>query len=212
MLSLTRNIIDKHNNTHAEFEYYKTVIEKIEENVFSNPDISIESSKTLIEGISKTILRRLDITFTQKKVDSMDFPPLFKEACWCLGKTIPIEHEFINQSSNMINTLANLRNKRGDISHGKTSPKPESSTKESARMIMHIADSIVHYMLDHFYRIDLSHQDEMLYEDHPEFNEFLDEYNPIDGLSYSRALFDQDEVSYEEQLRDFIDEKDLEDE
>ena len=112
----------------------------------------------------------------------------------------------------MINTLAYLRNNRGDISHGKSSPKPEESTKESAIMIMGVTDSIVHYLLDHFFRIDLSHKDELNYQDNPEFNEYLDEAYLDFNLSFSEALFYQDRVTYEEQLRDFKDEQGIEDE
>jgi hypothetical protein len=48
---------------------------------------------------------------------------------------------------------------------------------------------------------------ELEYEDHPEFNEWLDNENPIANLSYSKALFDQDQVAYEQELENYLDAK-----
>ena len=43
------------------------------------------------------------------------------------------------------------------------------------------------------------------YDDHPEFNDFLDEQNPLPGKTrYSRALFDQEFETYEIELGDFL--------
>ena len=72
---------------------------------------------------------------------------------------------------------------------------------------MVVTDAIVHYMLESFFRVDLSYKEEVRYADCEDFNFELDEINPINGLSYSRALFDQDNVTYMELLRDFNDRK-----
>ena len=40
-----------------------------------------------------------------------------------------------------------------------------------------------------------------------EFNEWLDNENPIANLSYSKALFDQDPVAYEQELENYLDAK-----
>ena len=47
----------------------------------------------------------------------------------------------------------------------------------------------------------------MEYQDNPEFNEWLDNENPIGDLSYSKALFDQDQVAYEQELENYLDVK-----
>ena len=212
MMKLSREIIDKHNDTHEDFEYYKTIIEEIEDNIASNPDISIESCKSLIEGICKSILLRINTSMTRTKVNKFDVQALFKKCCNYLGKNIPLEQEFIYQGFNLVKRIAELRNERGDISHGKSSPKAILSTKESAKMVMGVTDSIVHYMLDHFFRIDLSFKDEINYDDNSDFNDVLDDLYPDLGISYSMALYNQDYVSYEEELRDYEDSQEIEDE
>lgn len=212
MMPLTRNIIDKHEDTHEYFGYYKAIIKEIEDNQTANPDISIESCKSLIEGVSKSILMRLNKSMTEKKVNDFDAHALFKECCNYLGQNQPLEIEFTRQGYNLVKRIAELRNERGDISHGKPSPKTVLSAKESARMIMGVTDSMVHYLLVHFFKVDLSSQDEVSYEENEEFNLYLDESYPELGLSYSMALFDQDPVAYEEQLRDYKDEQGIEDE
>ena len=205
MMNLTRDIISQHLVTHNEFDYFMSIVEKVEKNFDKNPDISIESAKALIEGISKTILLRMNSCYTQIKVNSMGFPDLFKEACLSLNKNGPFETEFIHRTSSMISRMAELRNERGDISHGKAAPKKVTSTKESAKMIMHVTDGIVSYILGTFFKIDLAFKEEIRYEDNPKFNEMLDEAKSIDGISFSKALFDQDTVAYEEKLRNYLD-------
>jgi hypothetical protein len=207
MMTLTRNIIDLHKSSHEDFEYYIIILEKIENNFDKNPDISIESAKSLIEGISKSILLRLDITKTEASVNKMEFPELFKNSCWSIHRHISIEDDFIHRSSTMIQRLAELRNTRGDISHGKASPKKDVSTAATAQMIMHITDAIVNYMLDAFFKIDLSFKEQIVYESNIEFNEELDESFPLPGITYSRALFEQDKILYKEQLIEFTDRK-----
>lgn len=198
-----RDIIKSYKSTHEDFVYYEAIIEKVEDNIQSTPDISIESCKSLIEGISKTILLRLDITQTQPKVDKLEFQELYKLACWALQRHSQIEVDYIHRTSSMIQRMAELRNERGDISHGKSVPKIEKSSVSSAKMIMVVTDAIAHYMLDSFFRIDLSYKEDVKYDDSEEFNLELDEFNPINGLSYSRALFDQDNVTYMELRKEF---------
>lgn len=209
-MELTRNIIDRHKTTHEQFEYYFSIIEKIEENVKSNPDIAIESSKALIEGVSKTILLRLESSYTPKKVNSMDFPELFKKSCLSINCFGPFETDFVHRTTSMITRMAELRNERGDISHGKATPKEISSAKESAVMIMHVTDSIVAYILKTFFKIDLSHKEEVIYDENPDFNEMLDENFSLADISYSKALYDQDNIAYIEQLQEYLDSEEIE--
>jgi hypothetical protein len=205
MMMLCRNIILLYKSSHQDFEYYLTILEKVENNHDKNPDISIESAKSLIEGICKTILLRLDITQTETSVKKLDFPDIYKKACLNIQRYAIIEDDFVHRTSSMIHRLAEIRNNRGDISHGKAVPKQEVSTVESARMVMHVTDAIVNYLLEAFFKIDLSYKEETIYDVHTDFNEELDEAYSITGIRYSKALFDQDIVAYEEQLRDYTD-------
>jgi len=209
MMQQVKEIIHEFSDSHQDFEYYYSIIEKIEENVNSHPDISIESSKALIEGVCKTILLTLDISYTKSKLNNYNLPRLFKIACDLIDERIideedTFEIDFTNRAANLVFRMAELRNDRGDISHGKFVPKEEASSKECANMVMHVTNAIVSYILKVFFPIDLSYKEETKYEENPEFNEFLDENYPLDRLSYSKALFDQDFVEYDEQLQNFL--------
>ena len=204
-----KDLINKHYDTHNDFEYYYAIIEKIEENVNHQPDISIESSKALIEGVCKTILLNLDSSYNKSKLNNHKLPKLFKIACDLIDEKITDEQntfeiDFTYRAQNLVSRMAELRNDRGDISHGKFVPKEDVSTKECANMVMQVTNAVVSYILKVFFSIDLSYKEEIQYKDNPGFNEFLDENYPIDGLSYSKALFDQDFVEYDEQLEEFL--------
>jgi hypothetical protein len=205
MMQQTRDIIKRHRRTHETFEYYDLIIEKVEKNVSKNPDISIESSKALIEGICKSILLRLDSSLSEKVVNNMKFKPIYSNTCNLISQHVEFEIDFIYRTSAMIDRLAELRNERGDISHGKAAPKKYVSDIETAKMVMRVTDSILTYILTAYFSIDLSYKEEIVYEDNSEFNDFLDESYCLEEVVYSRALYDQDYDAYEEQLRDYLD-------
>ncbi|MFA5922605.1 MAG: hypothetical protein WC856_15165, partial [Methylococcaceae bacterium] len=95
-------------------------------------------------------------------------------------------------------------NERGDISHGKTLPKKTRSSVQLAKTIKSFTDAFASYLLYLFLSIDLSYQEPLRYEENPDFNQFLDEINPMTGgLLYSKALFHQDLTSYEEELETY---------
>ena len=202
-MGLSKNIIQLNKKSHKDFNYYDTIISKIENNTYINPDISIESCKSLLEGISKTIIQRLELTITPAKLKEMTFQELHKNACWSLQKRSDFEIKVVQSSTGLIQRIAEIRNERGDISHGKSAPKENTSTKETAIMIIHLTDAIVNYMLSSFYKIDLTYGEKLNYEDNPDFNAMLDEEKIMLGVLYSKALFDQDIVTYEEELSSF---------
>lgn len=201
----TRDILKRHQSTHESFEYYYSIIEKVENNVSKNPDISIESSKSLIEGVCKTIVKNLDSSMSEKVIEQMKCTPVFSKACECIDKHVGLEIDFIHRAASITARLAELRNERGDISHGKAVPKEYVSDVETAKMVMHVTDSILAYILKSFFSIDLSYKDVIAYKKNPEFNDFLDESSCFEGVVYSKALYEQDYNSYEEQLRDYLD-------
>lgn len=207
-----RDILEKHKDSHENFKYYYTLTEKIENNVSKNPDISIESSKSLIEGVCKSILLKLDSSLSKKAVNKMEFKPLYSITCDRISQHVELEIDFIYRTSAMIARLAELRNERGDISHGKAVPKIFVSDADTAKMVMHVTDSIVAYILTAYFSIDLSYKDEIAYKKNPRFNDFLDESSCFEGVVYSQALYDQDYDAYEEQLRDYLNALDESDE
>jgi hypothetical protein len=198
-----RTLIETNSKKYEHFAYYETIIDKIEQNIISQPDICIECCKSLIEGLSKTILKNLDATISDKQLKNMDFMPLFQRAINKLAEYEEIEFNFIDKSSKLVESIGIIRNERGDISHGRAIPKVIVSTPQLSGLIMQVTEALAFYVLEHFFRIDLSYTQELKYEDNMNFNLWLDESNPIGNLSYSRALFDQDNVSYFEELLEF---------
>jgi hypothetical protein len=101
--------------------------------------------------------------------------------------------------------IGNIRNDRGDISHGRLSPKPEQSDTHFSNFVMALTDSFASYLLISFSKVSITK--ELEYEDNIDFNEWLDNENPLGNLSYSKALFTQDQVAYEEELENYLDDK-----
>jgi len=202
----TKDILKALESRYTNIDYYQTIIQKIEENVESHPDISIESCKALLEGLSKFIWKQIDQTYDALVADKMDFHPVVRQAMTKLADlNEDIELDFVNKVNKLIVSIGEVRNKRGDISHGKLSPKEYFSDSQFAYLVMNITDNMLYYVLHSFSKVSLIK--ELEYEDHPEFNEWLDNENPIANLSYSKALFDQDQVAYEQELENYLDAK-----
>lgn len=202
----TKDILKALESRYTNIDYYQTIIQKIEENVESHPDISIESCKALLEGLSKFIWKQIDLSYDALVADKMDFHPVVRQAMTKLADlNEDIELDFVNKLNKLIVSIGEVRNKRGDISHGKLSPKEYFSDSQFANLVMNITDNMLYYVLHSFSKVSLIK--ELEYEDHPEFNEWLDNENPIANLSYSKALFDQDQVAYEQELENYLDAK-----
>lgn len=202
----TKEILKALESRYTNIDYYQTIIQKIEENVESHPDISIESCKALLEGLSKFIWKQIDLSYDALVADKMDFHPVVRQAMTKLADlNEDIELDFVNKVNKLIVSIGEVRNKRGDISHGKLSPKEYFSDSQFAYLVMNITDNMLYYVLHSFSKVSLIK--ELEYEDHPEFNEWLDNENPIANLSYSKALFDQDPVAYEQELENYLDAK-----
>ena len=201
----TKSIIVNNKNKHSYFGYYELHIDKIEKNKISHPDVAIETCKSLFEGISKTILLSLDNTLESSDVDKLDFQPLFKKAMTTLNEHNELlEGDFVNRASSLIHLLGEIRNKRGDISHGRKSPKDIYSPKDFSILVVGMTDYLLHYILSHFFVIEIVDYQEVNYEDNDVFNKTLDEAFSLDGLvMYSKALYNQDYFTYVEQLKAF---------
>lgn len=200
----TKDILDKLKNQYSNIDYYNIIVEKIEENVNSNPDIAIESCKSLLEGIAKFILKQIDYSYDAESIDKTDFHPLVKKSMSKLAEfNEDLELDFINKVNKLVVCVGELRNRRGDISHGKLSPKEYFSDLHFSNLVVSMTDNILHYILLCFSKVNVVKQIE--YEDNPEFNEKLDNENTFGGLSYSRALFDQDPNAYDQELLVYLD-------
>jgi len=203
-MKLVRTLIAQNNEKYAHFSYYEGIIDVIEEKIQSHPDICIESCKSLIEGVSKTIIKKLDNTATDKDLNKMDVMPLFKRAANTLAEfDEELELDFINRTASLIQNFGEIRNERGDISHGRAAPKEVYSSPQFSNLVARVTEGLAFYLLEHFFRLQLPDKTKVKYEDNPDFNEMLDAANPMGSLSFSKAFFDQDNVSYCEQLLDY---------
>jgi hypothetical protein len=211
-MTLTQQILNRLPPRFGDFEYYQVIVGKITENQSPNPDIAIESCKSLIEGLSKLILKHTDKSYRDNQRPTEELAPLFKKAVNALAERgADIEEQFTKAVGNFIHQLGSLRNERGDISHGKSAPKLISSTPHFATLVVQATDGLASFLLHELFALNLSDFVSIEYTDNSEFNYFLDDTYPMErGLSFSRALFDQDFVAYEEQLKEFDAEREQE--
>lgn len=205
-------IINDNIRTYAQFEYYsKVILPKIEKNIYDNPDICIEACKSLLEGLSKTILKALNSSLSDRYLDSLEFPKLIKNLLSEIAKyNEEIEEVFVTRVCSVIHIIAETRNTRGDISHGKLAPKQNISSTGFSTYIQHITEATAFYVLNEFYRIESDVIQIAEYEDidNAEYNSSLDERYPMPGkLLYSRALYEQDYSAYESGLFEFRENK-----
>lgn len=202
----TKDILKLLKARYNNIDYYQTIIQKIEENVESHPDICIESCKALLEGLSKFIWKQIDLSYDSLVADKMDFHSVVRQAMTKLAEfNEDIELDFINKMNKLIVSIGEVRNRRGDISHGKLSPKEYFSDSQFSQLVMNITDNMLYYVLHSFSKVSILK--ELEYEDHKEFNEWFDSENPLGNLSYSKALFDQDQIAYEQELENYLDAK-----
>ena len=183
-------------------DYYHSHLDLVEGYIDEKPDISIETCKALIEGISKLSLHLLN----QEPLDSHNdekFQALVKRALLELQKGRGFsDAEACRRMSGFVHYIGEVRNEHCDIGHGRASLKEQVNDAEFADLIVGITDNICTYMLR---RLDRLADKVTEYGDHPEFNDFLDEQNPLPGkIRYSRALFDQEFETYEIELGDFL--------
>lgn len=218
-----KSLITRNLDQFPDFEYYIPIVEKAERNQEPHPDIAIECCLSLIQGISKTIILRLDSKANKDDLENGKVSNHFKQAAKLIKVNDDIfEDVFTTQCLNLAKAIGELRNARGDISHGRAVPKILQSDIELARLIMEITDSLLRYTLGSFFAIDLDkkakefekiaqqEEDLIKYEDESnrEFNDFLDESYPYEGkLLYSQALYTLYYEDYTIQLQAFLDEQ-----
>lgn len=203
----TRKIIRDNKDKFPNFDYYIAIIENIESNIGKMPDIAIEGCKSLIEGISKTILIRLNIPYSDKGRNADSPAALLKKVLDALSNDSDFEVIYTQSTISLVTRMAQIRNERGDISHGRSVPKILASDKDLAELIAHTTDGVVSYLLKIIFSRDWSYLNEPKFEDNTEFNDLLDSEHATSGIIYSKALFDQDIISYKEQLKDYLSEK-----
>lgn len=200
-----RELIERYADGDPEFLYYVTIIEKAENNEVTNPDIAIECCSSLLQGISKTIVFRLNPPADKKAFENQPVQFQLKAAFACLSEHDDvIELEFARRAHSLAQVLGELRNARGDISHGRAVPKELESDRSLSRLAMNVSEAIARYMLASFFAIRPTGLPVVSYEKNEAFNEFLDQRFPLQGKPlYSLALFQQFYEDYLIQLEMF---------
>ena len=230
---------------YAGFADYNVLFETIDRK--ETADNCIESCKALIEGISKTILMKVDVKSLEisilqeyeqenlrKSIDQIiservEFRNVFRQAVTALSAYHhACEKEFLLIWGNKFcDFVGNIRNKQGDVSHGRVVPKKINSTMDLAHMVEQITDILASHMLEIFSLIDFSRssvgdKDRLVDESFMykteiqlaevdeeekfirEFNDYLDSFTPLEGkLRYSLALYQQSPDDYYIQLSDY---------
>ncbi len=183
-------------------EYYNSLLDIVDRYIEEKPDIPIETCKAIIEGISKLILHVLNQE-PLGALNTKNLQDLFKEALWALQhKGAALDQDFIRNIGTVVRCLGETRNNHGDISHGRASTKDQINDAHFSDMIAGLTENLGIYLLTKFDEISDA---PVRYSDNAEFNEYLEEQHPLDGLVlYSKALFEQEPETYEVLLGDYI--------
>jgi hypothetical protein len=180
----------------------------IEENIYSNPTLCVETCKSLIEGICKTILTNKNIPIAT----SIKFHILVQDTITSILNEDETHKTDIadlgRRVASVSQKLSEIRNKIGFVSHGMDVLNPKL-TETLSVFSYKITDTIGGFILSCYNNnrvISLDHR--IHYEDCKLFNEFFDELNPIPlgviNLSASLALFEQDYEAYKASYFEYL--------
>ncbi|TPL72288.1 abortive infection family protein [Mesorhizobium sp. B2-3-15] len=203
-------LIERHSDENSELRYYIKHIEESQANEVQHPDICIECCASLFQGVSKTIVNRLDPPQDREQFERDSIQRQVKKALRCLAASDSlVELGFPVAVENLVRILGELRNDRGDISHGRAVPKELQSDRSLARLVLNITEAIVRYMLASYFALKPERTFVPPYEENERFNALLDEANALPGkLIYSKALYDQFAEDYVIRLKEYNDELD----
>lgn len=206
-MKLSREFIEANKDFYPWLSEFYVVISSIENNLLQHPDISIESCKALLESIANTTLQKLDTTHV--KDNNIEVHKLLKKAKEkLLTFDVEAEDDILVKAISLLHGIAEIRNKRGDISHGRALPKELRSSIQLAKLIKSTTDGIASYFL--YLLCEAMNLDPGIkYEDNPIFNEYLDDsldVGDITGQSPSYILFTIDPISYSDRLELYLSE------
>ncbi|CBN55257.1 MULTISPECIES: abortive infection family protein [Kamptonema] len=218
-------LVKRHIKEFPDFQYYGAFAEFISaiENYHQDlhTGVSLDCCNSLLQSICKTIITQIDPSIEGKSLNKgakSETNNLICEAAKLLQKNDDVyERDFISKLSQIGKHINELRNARGDLSHGKHIPKELLNDQDLSRLLREITESLSRYLISSFISFELEkkskedikiEEDRIRYEESPEFNEFLDEEYPLDGkLLYSQALYTLYYEDYEIRLQVFLDEQ-----
>lgn len=190
-------------------------VKALELAVVENTGLAFDLARTLIESACKTIIIERGSTFDKED----DLPKLFRAAALCVP-FLPAElagdataSKSLRQTLNGLNTavqgVCELRNALGFASHGSAEHRPAMEGVQ-ALLAAQAADAIIGFLY-RVHRQDLTRPRSvsMEYDDHPEFNDWIDEQSePVQILSLpsyrpSDVLFNVDLEAYRDLLAEY---------
>lgn len=185
-----------------EFQYYLKHAKEIKGHEETHPDITIECCTSLLQGLSKSICYRLDPTIDRKAFEKGTIEYQVKTAFKLIGSASDVVEIALPQACSTVARLAGeLRNMRGDISHGKAVPKEIESDASLARLALDVTEALSRYMLCH---LMLLTEPKLRYEENIELNQILDDIGePIGSTPFSLLLFTHDIDAYVFELDKF---------
>lgn len=191
-------------------EYNEVILDFVSSYKQKRPDMCIEGCKSLIEGISKFIYFNLDSD--NKNLTEWKDCKLGQK----FKKTIGIlnlgdhEKEFLDKNNPLIQKLGEIRNERGDVSHGQAYPKDSYSDDDFARFISSWTEGLCYFLLSKYIFLKQQTEEDVSYsnEQFEDFDNYLDGLYPdIKHISYSKALKEQDHLQYELLMDEFVNNK-----
>lgn len=194
---------------------FEPQIQAIEDSVQRVPDFAFDLSKALIESVCRTVLADLG----SPSDPNWDCPKLLRETTnrlTLLPRGLPNAgpaRESIERTVRgllqTIQGLCELRNSYGMASHGRDAAAARLE-KRQATLAAQAADTIASFLYrTHRDALAEAPADRVYYEDHPDFNQWLDEeIDPIvigrETLSPSKVLYHTATTAYKVALTDFL--------
>lgn len=205
-MELLEGLISKNLENYPELgEYKDIVLDFIASYERKRPDMCVEGCKSLIEGVSKFVSFNLSDEQNLSKWNNLKVKEKF-EHCIELLKLDGYEDEFIRSNTALVFKLGQIRNERGDISHGQAYPKNSYSDPDFAKFITLWTEGLCYFILERYILSKQSEEDGAVYsnEQFEEFDYYLDNLYPdIKHVSYSKALKEQDALQYELLMDDY---------
>lgn len=209
-MNFLEELISKNLDHYPELaEYREVIIIFLEDHKTKRPDMCVEGCKSLIEGLSKFIYFHLNNNnINHKDWKDSKLAQKYKKTIGAL-KLDGYESEFIEMNSQLVHKLGEIRNERGDISHGQAYPKDSYSDPEFAKLMTLWTEGLCYFLLSKYIAIQQKQKDDEstdVYnnEQFEEFNNYLDSlYTEIKFINYSKALKEQDPYQYELLMDDY---------
>jgi hypothetical protein len=219
-------LVKRHLKQFPDFQYYGAFAEFISaiENYHQDlhTGVSLDCCNSLLQSICKTIITQIDPGVEGQSLNKgakSETNNLICQAAKLLQKNDDVyERDFISKLSQIGKHINELRNARGDLSHGKYIPKELLNDQDLSRLLREITESLGRYLISSFFSFELEKYQKIVeveeyrikYEDNPEFNELLDEEYLLDGkLLYSQALYTLYYEDYTIRLQTFLDEQEI---